>query len=152
MRTTKDIFEERGIEFTPTEVYDANLSADELYEIGKKSFQENVGESTLYPVEDTDSIEAELGRLIDEYLWGAIYTRPDLDRQSRAICALSAMTVLGQYDRQIRRRLGGALKVGVTPQEIMKVFFHLILYGGYINSRTAIRVARSVFTEQGLKA
>tara|TARA_B100000809_G_scaffold258458_1_gene301698 strand:- start:689 stop:1303 length:615 start_codon:yes stop_codon:yes gene_type:complete len=152
MRTTKDIFEERGIEFTPTEVYDPSLSADALYEIGKKSFQKNIGEATLYPVEDTDSIEAELGRLIDEYLWGAIYTRPDLDAQSRAICALSAMTVLGQYDRQIRRRIEGALKVGVSPEEIMEVFFHLILYGGYINSRTAIRVARSVFTEQGLSA
>jgi len=34
----------------------------------------------------------------------------------------------------------------------MELFFHLILYGGYINSRTAIRVARSVFTEQGLSA
>ena len=152
MRTTKDIFEERGLEFTPTEVYDTSLSADELYEIGKKSFQQNIGESTLYPVEDTDSIEMELGRLIDEYLWGAIYTRPDLDPQSRAICSLAAMTVMGQYDRQIRRRIEGALKVGVTPQQVMELFMHLILYGGYINSRTAMRVARSVFTEQGLSA
>jgi 4-carboxymuconolactone decarboxylase len=152
MRTTKDIFEERGLEFTPTEIYDTTISADELYEQGKKSFEENIGESTLYPVEDPNSIEGDLGRLIDEYLWGAIYTRPDLDSQSRAICALSAMTVMGQYDRQIRRRIEGALRVGVTPQEIMEVFFHLILYGGYINSRTAIRVARSVFREQGLSA
>ena len=152
MRTTKDIFEERGLVFTPTQVYDTGLSTDELYEIGKKSFEEHIGESSLYPIEDTDSIEMELGRLIDEYLWGAIYTRPDLDPQSRAICALSAMTVLGQYDRQIRRRIEGALKVGVTPQQIMEVFVHLILYGVYINSRTAMRVARSVFTEQGINA
>ena len=34
----------------------------------------------------------------------------------------------------------------------MESFFHLILYGGYINSRTAIRVARSVFTEPGSSA
>ncbi|PKB72008.1 MAG: hypothetical protein BZY87_02610 [SAR202 cluster bacterium Io17-Chloro-G6] len=151
MRTTKDIFEERGLDFTPTEVYDTSMSADDLYEIGKKSFQQNIGEST-YPIEDSDSIEGELGRLIDEYLWGAIYTRPDLDPQSRAICALSAMTVLGQYDRQLRRRIEGALRVGVTPQQIMELFVHLVLYGGYINSRTAIRVARSVFIEQGLSA
>jgi len=59
---------------------------------------------------------------------------------------------MGLYDRQIRRRIEGALRVGVTPKEIMELFFHLILYGGYINSRTAIRVARSVFTEQGLSA
>ena len=34
----------------------------------------------------------------------------------------------------------------------MELFFHLILYGGYINSRTATHVAGSVFTEQGFSA
>jgi len=34
----------------------------------------------------------------------------------------------------------------------MDLFFHPILYGGYINSRTAIRAVRSVFTEQGFSA
>jgi 4-carboxymuconolactone decarboxylase len=60
------------------------------------------------------------------------------------------MTVLGQHERQIRRRIEGALKVGITPQQILEVFVRLILYGGYINSRTAMRIARSVFTDQGL--
>ena len=150
MRTTKEVFEERGIRFTPTEFYDTNRSADELFEIGKKSFEQHIGEASLYPVEAGQMAEEEVSRLIDEYLWGAIYTRPNLDPQSRAICALSAMTVMGQYDRQIRRRIEGALRVGVTPQQVMEVFIHLILYGGYINSRTAMRVARSVFTEQKL--
>ncbi|MDA1128022.1 MAG: carboxymuconolactone decarboxylase family protein [Chloroflexi bacterium] len=150
MRTTKEIFEERGIDFTPTEVYDTERSVDELFEIGKKSFEQHIGPASLYPVEEGQLAEMEVSRLIDEYLWGAIYTRPDLDPQSRAICALSAMTVMGQYDRQIRRRIEGALRVGVTPQQVMEVFVHLILYGGYINSRTAMRVARSVFTEQKL--
>ena len=34
----------------------------------------------------------------------------------------------------------------------MDLFFHPIPYGGYINSRTAIRVVSSVFTEQGFSA
>jgi 4-carboxymuconolactone decarboxylase len=150
MRTTNAVFEAKGIHFVPKSTYDTNQTPDELLAKGKKSYEEHIGESTLYPVEDPDSIEGDVERLIDEYHWGAIYTRPNLDPVSRAICALSAMTVLGQYDRQIRRRIDGALRVGVTPQQILEVFVHLILYGGYINSRTAMRVARSVFTEQGL--
>ncbi|MDA0264653.1 MAG: carboxymuconolactone decarboxylase family protein [Chloroflexi bacterium] len=152
MRTTNAVFEARGIDFVPVSTYDTTMTPDELFELGKKSYQQHIGESTLYPVDDPNSIEMEVERLIDEYHWGAIYTRPNLDPVSRAICAISAMTVLGQYDRQIRRRIEGALRVGVTPQQIMEVFIHLILYGGYINSRTAMRVARSVFTEQGLTA
>ncbi len=34
----------------------------------------------------------------------------------------------------------------------MELFFHLILYGGYTNSRTATHVADSVFTESGFSA
>jgi len=34
----------------------------------------------------------------------------------------------------------------------MELFFHLILYGGYINFRTATHVEGSVFTEQGFSA
>ena len=150
MRTTKDIFEEQGIQFTPTRMYDTTLPVEELHQAGLKSYAEHIGESTIYTVDDPDSPEAEVERLLLEYQWGAIYSRPNLDAKSRAICALSAMTVSGQYDRQLRRRIEGALRVGVTPQEIMEVFVQLIFYGGYIHSRTAMRVARSVFTEQGI--
>ena len=66
------------------------------------------------------------------------------------MCSLSAMTALGRYDRQIRRRIEGALRVGMTPEEIMEVFIQVMLYGGYFTTRTAMQIARSVFNEQGL--
>ncbi len=50
----------------------------------------------------------------------------------------------------LRRQVERSLNLGLTPEQILEVFVHLILYGGYINSRTAMRVARSMFTEQGL--
>ncbi len=60
------------------------------------------------------------------------------------------MAVLGRYDRQIRIRIEDAIRVGVTPAEILEIFNHLIFYGGFYITRTANRIARSVFTEQGL--
>ena len=152
MLTTKDIFEERGIEFTPLRTYDPEISVEELYQRGREAYDFHIGEPSLYPVDDPESVEMEVQRFIEEYHWGAINSRPVLTPKARAICALSSMTVLGQYDRQIRRRIEGALRVGMTPQEIMEIFVQLMLYGGYINSRTAMRVARSVFNEQGLTA
>ena len=89
-------------------------------------------------------------RLVYEYHWGAIYSRPQLDAKSRAICALSAMTVQGRMDRQIRVRIEGALRVGVTPTEIMEVFMQVMLYGGYIATSTVMQIAGSVFTERSL--
>lgn len=151
MRITKEIFEERGIAYTPSLIYNPQQTADDLYQAGVTAHQQHMGEVTVPETSsDPDSQEMQLERLINEYHWGAIYTRPNLDDKSRAMCALSAMAVLGIYDRQIRRRIEGALRVGMTPQEIMEVFVQVMLYGGYFTTRTAMRVARSVFVEQGL--
>ena len=50
------------------------------------------------------------------------------------------MAVLGRYDRQIRIRIEGAIRVGVTPSEILEIFNHLMLYGGFFITRTAMRI------------
>ena len=89
--------------------------------------------------------------MITEYHWGAIYNRPTLGAKDRAMCALSAMTVMGSYDRQIRNRIEGALRVGMSPAEIMEVFIQVMLYGDYCTTRAAMHIARSVFTGQGIQ-
>ena len=150
LRITKEVFEERGIQFTPTEAYDTDQSVDDLYQMGAQAYAEQMGEVSAYYTDHPTA--AEMQQLVYEYHWGAIYTRPHLDARSRAICALSAMTVQGRYDRQVRRRIEGALRVGVTPTEIMEVFMQVMLYGGYITTSTAMQIAGSVFTEQGLTA
>jgi 4-carboxymuconolactone decarboxylase len=151
MRITKELFEERGIEFTPTRVFNTHMSPEDLNQIGVESHRKHMGDIiTPETADDPDSPEMQLERLINEYHWGAIYTRPHLDAKARAICALSSMTVLGRYDRQLRRRISGALLVGMTPDEIMEVFIQLSLYGGYFTTRTAMQIARSVFTEEGV--
>ena len=125
---------------------------DELHRQGAKVHEDHMGDITVYYTEDPESQEMQLERLINEYNWGAIFPRPHLDAKDRSMCALVAMTVMGHYDRQLRRRVSGALRVGMTPLEIMEVFIQLTLYGGYFNTRTAMRIARSVFSEEGITA
>ena len=152
MAIGKEIFEERGLQFTPTLAYDTEKDPDALHQEGVQCHEEHMGDITIYHTEDPDSQEMQLERLINEYNWGAIFTRPHLDAKARSMCALVSMTVMGQYDRQLRRRISGALRVGMTPEEIMEVFIQLPLYGGYFNTRTAMRIARSVFNEEGIAA
>ncbi len=148
INTAKEIFEERGIQFTPSVVYDTNMSLEDLHELGHQMRDEILGPPAM-PV-PPNSPEEDLDKLIVEYHWGAINTRPHLDSKERAMCALSAMTVMGQYDRQIRSRIQGALQIGMTPAEIMEIFIQVMLYGGFVTTRSAMRVARSVFVEQGI--
>ena len=152
LRITKEIFEDWSIEYVPTQVYDPEMSVEDLYERGLQNREERMGPAPAFPTDDPNSEERQVDRLITEYHWGAIHNRPGLDPKSEAICALASMTVLGRYDRQIRRRIEGALRIGMTPAEIMEIFIQVMLYGGYFTTRTAMQIARSVFTEQGVTA
>ena len=78
LRITKQLFEEHGVKFTPTQVYDTHKSVEELYDTGVRTHYEHMGDITAYSAEDPDSQEMQLERLINEYHWGAIYTRPHL--------------------------------------------------------------------------
>ena len=148
LRITREVFEERGIQFTPTEVYDTTQSIQDLYATGAKTYEEHIGDIFAYYIDHPTA--AEVQELVFEYHWGAISSRPNLYAKSRAFCALAAMTVQGRYDRQIRVRIEGAPKVGVTPNEIMQVFLQVMMYGGYVATSTVMQIAGSVFTERGL--
>ncbi len=56
---TKEIFEERGIQFTPTQVYDTKKPVGELYDIGVQSRHEHMGDIAALDEDDgeLDSVE-----------------------------------------------------------------------------------------------
>ena len=149
LRLTKEIFEERGIVFQPVNEYDTNRHSDELHALGQEMHRRHMGDTPSSSYDDA-SPEADLERIVDEYHWGAIHSRSTLDDKSRAIISLASLTIMGVYDAQMRRRIRGALGIGLSPVEVMEVFIHLSMYGGYVNTRTAMRIARSVFIELGI--
>ena len=146
LRLTKDIFEERGVDYEPVNEYDPNRHFDELHALGQEVHRHHMGSITATNFEP-GSPEGQLERIVDEYHWGGIHSRSVLDDKERAIVSLSALTSMGVYDAQMRRRIRGAIGVGLTTDEVMEIFIHLSLYGGYINARTSMRIARSVFNE-----
>ena len=147
---TRDIFEANSVEFEATTEYDTSKSVEQLHQEGMAKHEEHYQNIDAYLDDDASDAEIEIERLVNEYHWGAIYTRPHLSAKERAMCSLAALSAVGVYDRQVRRRIDGALKLGMTPSEILEVFIQVMLYGGYFSTRSAIRVARSVFAEKGL--
>ena len=107
------------------------------------------GDPSHYSLPGIDLLAPDLKRIVDESLFDQVWNRPGLSFQHRCMSTISALMTLGQLPL-LRRQVERSLNLGLTPEQILEVFVHLILYGGYINSRTAMRVARSMFTEQGL--
>jgi len=95
-----------------------------------------------------DEFTAEFQQLITTYAWGTIWTRPGLDRRSRSLITLTAL-VAGGHDEELALHLRGALRNGVTRDEIKELLLQTAIYCGVPAANTAFRIAQRVLAEEG---
>jgi alkylhydroperoxidase/carboxymuconolactone decarboxylase family protein YurZ len=142
---TKEVCEERGIHVTLPASFDSSLTPEELYAKGVAKHQELIPDVFGYHPTEPGEEEHALDILMQEYLWGTIWTRPGLDTKSRIVCALVALVVRGQYDMSVRRMIEGALRYGLTRTEIMEIGMQLAFYVGVMPARAFMHIASTVF-------
>jgi 4-carboxymuconolactone decarboxylase len=87
----------------------------------------------------------ELGDLSIEHVFGALWTRPGLDRRSRSLITLGALIALRATD-ELRFHFPIALRNGLTTEEIDEVIYHMTGYAGYPAAASARKVACEVLT------
>src|SRR6266699_5603973 len=98
LAVTREVFEELGMQVTLAETFDPTVAPDALYARSITKHQELMPDVFGYHPTAPTEVEHELDVLMQEYLWGAIWTRPGLDRKSRIVCALSSISVDLQCD------------------------------------------------------
>ena len=145
LAVTREVFEERGMHVTLPETFDPSVAPDSLYERGIAKHQELMPDVFGFRASAPTQVERELDVLMQEYLWGAIWTRPGLDMKSRIVCALAARVVKGLYDLSTRRMIEGALRCGITSEEIMEIGMQLAFYVGVLPVRAFMHIANTVF-------
>jgi 4-carboxymuconolactone decarboxylase len=84
---------------------------------------------------------------VDSVLYGEIYNRPAVNLQTRSLCTIAALTVLGHNPQLIRRHIQGALHVGVTKEQIVEIISQMVFYGGMPAAINAFRVAKETFDD-----
>lgn len=84
--------------------------------------------------------------LITRYAWGEIWTRPGLDRATRSCITLAMLTALGRFD-ELPLHVKGALRNGVTEEQITEVLLQAAIYCGVPAANTAFQVARRALDE-----
>jgi 3-oxoadipate enol-lactonase/4-carboxymuconolactone decarboxylase len=97
-------------------------------------------------IANTDEVTREFQALITEYAWGAIWTRPGLDRRSRSMITLTALIARGHHE-ELAMHLRAALRNGLTREEIKEVLLQSAIYCGVPDANTAFRIAQQVFAE-----
>jgi 4-carboxymuconolactone decarboxylase len=90
-----------------------------------------------------DAVTADFQEMITRYAWGGIWTRPGLDRRMRSAVTLTALVAHGHY-AELELHLRGALRNGLTREEIVEVLLQTAIYCGVPDANAAFRVAAQV--------
>jgi 4-carboxymuconolactone decarboxylase len=88
----------------------------------------------------------EFQTLITEYAWGAIWSRPGLDRRSRSMIALTALIARGR-DEEFAAHIRAALRNGLSRDEIKEVLLQTAIYCSVPDANSAFRIAQGVFDD-----
>jgi len=85
-----------------------------------------------------------------ESIFGAIWSRPGLALRERMLATLATLSTL-QHLAQLRRYIGAALTIGLTPAEIEEVMVHCTVHAGMPTAAGSLNVAHEVFAERGVQ-
>jgi 4-carboxymuconolactone decarboxylase len=118
---------------------------NERYTRGWAKLKEVDGEIGERVVASLAPIAPDFSRLLVEFGFGDIYSRPGLDLKSREIATIAALAALGNAQPQLKVHIEGALNVGCTREEIVEVFMQIALYAGFPAALNALFAAREVF-------
>jgi 4-carboxymuconolactone decarboxylase len=120
------------------------MNDEERRERGMKVRREVLGDEYVdRATKNATDLTREFQDLITRYAWGEIWTRPGLDRRIRS-CITVAMTIALNRPEELALHLRGALRNGVTVDELREVLLQTAVYCGVPAAVTAFRVAGEV--------
>lgn len=83
---------------------------------------------------------------ITRYAWADVWGRPGLDRRMRSCLTVALLAALGR-DRELAIHIRGALRNGVTPDELREVLIHTAVYAGVPAANSAFAVAQDLLAD-----
>jgi len=93
-----------------------------------------------------DDFNRPLQELVTEYCWGAVWGREELPRKVRSMLNLAMLSALNR-PHELKMHVRGALRNGVTKDEIREVLLQVAIYCGVPAAVDAFRTARDAFAE-----
>lgn len=119
--------------------------------LGAKKIMELMG----HPAEQLErgfaDIAPELGTYILENVFGGVYQDPVLDNRTRMIVNVAALAALGTAAPQLKNYIGGALKNGVSREQLAAIMLQVAVFAGVPAGINGVAACREVFQAQDAK-
>jgi 4-carboxymuconolactone decarboxylase len=99
-------------------------------------------------VANTTAVTADFQDFITRCAWGEVWSRDGLSRAERSMITLTALVVLRQ-EEELAMHLRGAMRNGLSAEQISEVLLHTAVYAGVPAANRAFAVANRVLGEAG---
>jgi len=120
---------------------------DDLWEKGDKIRREVLGDKHVErSAAKADPFAGTIQDFVTRIGWGEVWGREGLDRRSRSILNLGMLAALGK-EHELKVHIKGALRNGLTRDEIAEIFLQAALYCGAPAALECFRHARDVFDD-----
>ena len=121
--------------------------SSEAFETGRKIRTEVLGEERVSKVLDqADDFNRDFQHFVTEYCWGAGWGRSALDRKQRSLLNLGMLAALNRGP-EFELHFRGALKNGLTLDELQDALIQIAIYCGIPAGVEAFKIANKVRTE-----
>src|SRR5438105_13192513 len=114
------------------------------YDTGMRTRREVLGDDHVDRATDAAGAFGQpFQEFITRYAWGAVWSRPGIDRRMRSAITLAALVTL-RAENELGMHVRAALGNGLTPDEIREVILHTAVYAGLPAANAALAVASQV--------
>lgn len=118
---------------------------------GAQKLDEILGQQPEQVERNLGDLAPELAKYIIETVYGEIYQSTVLDSRTRQIVTVAALSTLGTAGPQLRTHIGGALRCGVSREELIEVMMQLVPYAGVAAAINGVSACREVFLAEDQK-
>ncbi|MCZ6733803.1 MAG: carboxymuconolactone decarboxylase family protein [Gammaproteobacteria bacterium] len=121
--------------------------SSETFETGRKIRTEVLGEERVSKALDqADDFNRDFQHFVTEYCWGAGWGRSALDRKQRSLLNLGMLAALNRGP-EFELHFRGALKNGLTLDELQDALIQIAIYCGIPAGVEAFKIANKVRKE-----
>lgn len=117
------------------------------FEAGMKARREVLGDAHVdRSIAQSDELTKALQDMVIEFGWGAVWTRPGLDRKSRSLINIGMLTALNR-PHELSVHLRGAINNGCSREEIVEATLQTAVYCGLPAALDTMRHVKQLFEE-----
>jgi 4-carboxymuconolactone decarboxylase len=98
-------------------------------------------------IASADDFMRPLQQYLTEHAWGSAWTREGLPLRTRSMLTLAMLAALNR-PHELRIHLRGAIRNGVTQQDLQEIFLQCGVYCGAPAALESFRIAKEVLAEK----